>query len=121
MNKRILIVDDSAPIRRLVRSFIETRPGLEVCGEAVDGIDGVEKGRELRPDLIVLDLLMPRMNGLEAAASLQRILPEAPIILFTFHKDAISLSQARDAGVTSIMSKTDLLSTLADEVQRLTA
>src|ERR1700675_1038505 len=106
MRKRVLIVDDSAPVRRLVRAFLETRPGLEVCGEAIDGVDGVEKGRELRPDLIVLDLAMPRMNGLQAAAALQRIVPDAPIILFTFHKDAISLRQARDAGVTSVLSKT---------------
>jgi DNA-binding NarL/FixJ family response regulator len=121
MKKRILIVDDSAPIRRLVRAFIETRPGLEVCGEAVDGVDCVQKSQDLKPDLIVLDFMMPRMNGLEAAAALQQIVPGSPIILFTFHKDAIPSCQARDAGVASVLSKTDPLTTLADEVQRLTA
>jgi DNA-binding NarL/FixJ family response regulator len=121
MNKRILLVDDSAPVRRLVKEFIENRPGLEVCGEAIDGVDGVEKARELRPDLIVLDLVMPRMNGLDAAAALQTIVPNSPIILFTFYKDVISSRIAQNVGITSVLAKTDLLHTLADEVQRLTA
>ena len=55
MPKQILVVDDKAPIRGLVREFIEARPGFEICGEATDGVEGVQKGRELMPDLIVLD------------------------------------------------------------------
>jgi DNA-binding NarL/FixJ family response regulator len=121
MSKRILVVDDNAPIRGLVRRFVESRPGLEVCGEATDGLEGIQKVRELNPDLIVLDFLMPGMNGLQAAVLLHQIVPNAPIILFTFYKDAISSDLAQAAGVASILSKTDQLATLADEVQRLTA
>jgi DNA-binding NarL/FixJ family response regulator len=121
MSKRILVVDDNAPIRGLVRRFVESRPGLEVCGEATDGLEGIQKVRELKPDLIVLDFLMPGMNGLQAAVLLHQIVPKAPIILFTFYKDAISSDLAQAAGVASILSKTDQLATLADEVQRLTA
>jgi DNA-binding NarL/FixJ family response regulator len=121
MSKRILVVDDNAPIRGLVRKFVESRPGLEVCGEATDGLEGIQKVRELKPDLIVLDFLMPGMNGLQAAVLLHQIVPNAPIILFTFYKDAISSDLAQAAGVASILSKTDQLATLADEVQRLTA
>jgi DNA-binding NarL/FixJ family response regulator len=121
MSKRILVVDDNAPIRGLVRRFVESRPGLEVCGEATDGLEGIQKVRELKPDLIVLDFLMPGMNGLQAAVLLHQIVPNAPIILFTFYKDAISKDLAQAAGVASILSKTDQLATLADEVQRLTA
>jgi DNA-binding NarL/FixJ family response regulator len=121
MSKRILVVDDNAPIRGLVRRFVESRPGLEVCGEATDGLEGIQKVRELNPDLIVLDFLMPGMNGLQAAVLLHQIVPKAPIILFTFYKDAISSDLAQAAGVASILSKTDQLATLADEVQRLTA
>ena len=55
MPKRIPVVDDNAPIRGLVREFIEARPGFEICGEATDGAEGIQKGRELKPDLIVLD------------------------------------------------------------------
>ena len=120
MRKRILVVDDNAPIRGLVRQFIEARPGLEICGEAADGVEGVQKGRELKPDLIVLDFLMPRINGLQAALILHEIAPNTPIILFTFYKHAIPGDLAQAAGVSSILSKTDQLSMLADEVQRLT-
>jgi two-component system nitrate/nitrite response regulator NarL len=121
MSKRILVVDDNAPIRGLVREFIEARPGFEICGEATDGVEGVQKGQELKPDLIVLDFLMPRINGLQAALMLHEIVPNTPIILFTFYKDSIPRDLAHAAGVTSILSKTDQLTTLADEIQRLTA
>jgi len=121
MLKRILVVDDNAPIRGLVREFIESRPGFEICGEATDGLEGIEKGRELRPDLIVMDFLMPGINGLQAAVVLHQIVPNTPIILFTFYKDEISEDLAHAAGVASILSKPDQLATLVDEVQRLTA
>jgi DNA-binding NarL/FixJ family response regulator len=120
MPKRILVVDDNAPIRGLVREFIEARPGFEICGEATDGVEGVQKGRELKPDLIVMDFLMPRLNGLQVAALVHVISPNTPIILFTFYKDAVPKDLAQAAGVSSILSKTDQLATLADEVQRLT-
>ena len=121
MSKRILVVDDNFAIRGLVRKIIESRPGLEICGEATDGLEGIEKGRELKPDLIVLDFLMPRINGLQAAAIFHEIVPNTPIILFTFYKDAVPSELARAAGVASILSKTDQITTLGDEVQRLTA
>jgi two-component system nitrate/nitrite response regulator NarL len=120
MHKRILIVDDSELVRGLVREFIESLPGFEVCGEASDGLEGVEKGLELKPDLIVLDFSMPRINGLQAALMLHEIVPETPIILFTVFKDAVLSRLAQNAGVASIVSKTDQLTILADEVQRLT-
>jgi two-component system, NarL family, nitrate/nitrite response regulator NarL len=120
MQKRILIVDDSASTRGLVRAFLESRPDFEVCGEAADGLEGVEKGLELKPDLIVLDYSMPQINGLEAAIILHEVVPNTPIILFTIYKDAIPIHVARAAGVASVVSKTDHLTILADEVQRLT-
>jgi DNA-binding NarL/FixJ family response regulator len=119
MDKSLLIVDDSAPIRRCLRAFVESRSGFTVCGEAVDGVDAVEKARVLRPDLIVLDFSMPRMNGIEAAALLQSFLPSAPIILFTLHKEEVSTRMAHDAGVSSILSKTEQLGVLYKEMQRL--
>jgi DNA-binding NarL/FixJ family response regulator len=63
MPKSILIVDDSAAVRTTARCFLQNQLGLEVCGEAVDGLDALEKARHLKPDLIILDLSMPRMNG----------------------------------------------------------
>ena len=121
MPKRILVVDDYAPIRGLVREIIEARPGFEICGEAADGVEAVQKGRELKPDLIVMDFLMPRINGLQAALILHEITPNTPIILFTFYENAIPRDLAQAAGVASVLSKTDQLATLSDEVERLTA
>lgn len=120
MSKRVLIVDDNTLIRELIRLVIERRPELEVCGEASDGVEGIEKGGELKPDLIVLDFSMPRANGLEAAARLQEVVPNTPIILLTIYKDAIPIPVARAAGVASVLSKTDQLPVLADEIKRLT-
>jgi DNA-binding NarL/FixJ family response regulator len=121
MHKRVLLVDDSAPTRGLVREALESRSGLEVCGEAGDGLEGVEKVLELEPDLVILDLSMPRMNGLQAALVLREIMPETPIILFTVFIDSMISRLAHNAGVASVVSKTDQLTILADEVQRLTA
>jgi two-component system nitrate/nitrite response regulator NarL len=120
MHKRILIVDDSDSIRGLVREFLESQPNFEVCGEAVDGLEGIEKSIELNPDLIVLDYSLPEMNGLQVAVLLHEMVPNTPIILFTFYKDVIPVRMAQASGVTSIISKTDKLSELGDEVLRLT-
>jgi CheY-like chemotaxis protein len=120
MQKRILIVDDSDSTRGLVREFLESRPDFEVCGEAVDGLEGIEKGRELNPDLIVLDYSLPRINGLQVAVILHVLVPNTPIILFTFYKDVIPIRMAHEAGIAAIVSKSDQLTILADEVQRLT-
>ena len=120
MQTRILLADDSAMTRGLVRAFLESRPDFEVCGEARDGEEAIKKGGELEPDLVVLDLAMPRIDGLQAAKILREVLPRTPIILFTFYKDAMPIHVAQAAGVSSVVSKTDQLTTLADEVRRLT-
>ena len=103
-----------------MREFLQSRPDFEVCGEAVDGIEGIEKGRQLIPDLIVLDYSLPGINGLQVAAMLREVVPTAAIILFTFYKDAISPAMAHASGVASVISKGDQLTALADEVHRLT-
>src|SRR3982074_1635567 len=82
---KFLIADDSETIRSVLRTFLESREGFEVCGEAVDGVDVIEKAKELHPDLIILDLAMPRMNGAAAASVLKRRMPRTPIILFTIY------------------------------------
>jgi DNA-binding NarL/FixJ family response regulator len=120
MQKRILIVDDNALVRGLVRTFLESRCDLKVCGEAADGVEGVEKSAELKPDLIVLDFAMPRINGLQAALMLHAVVPATPIISFTMYKDQVMARLAHNAGVSSVISKMEQLTILADEVQRLT-
>jgi DNA-binding NarL/FixJ family response regulator len=105
--KCILIVDDNEAIRTATRHFLESQPGFEVCGEAVDGIDALEKARHFSPDLIILDLEMPRMNGLQAARELRAMRVRAPIILFTIYADAVPPQDALAAGVDAVVSKTN--------------
>jgi DNA-binding NarL/FixJ family response regulator len=119
MSHGILIIDDSPLIRTMVRLWLESNHRFEVCGEASDGAEGIEKALQLKPDLIVLDLSMPGMNGLQAATALQSAMPEVPIILFTLYADSELANRARDVGVRSVLSKMDQMSELCEEVERL--
>jgi DNA-binding NarL/FixJ family response regulator len=104
VHSSILIVDDNALIRKAVRLGFEERNEFLICGEAVDGNDAIQKARQLKPDLIILDFSMPVMNGLEAAAVLSREMPEVPLILFTIHT-VVTASEARFAGISAIVPK----------------
>ena len=105
MRKSVLLVDDDPDIRTVIRWHVESQAGLEVCGEASDGMEAVDKALDLSPDLIVMDLVMPRMNGLEAARELTHKAPHVPIIMFTADESAVSESDAIQAGIWAIVSK----------------
>jgi CheY-like chemotaxis protein len=108
MTKSILVADDSEQVRKYVSKLLRTNPDFQVCGEAVNGMEAVAKARELQPDLVILDLGMPVMNGLEAARELKNILPVVPIILFTLHGSMISDEQAARSGVDLVVAKSDI-------------
>jgi two-component system, chemotaxis family, chemotaxis protein CheY len=118
MPKNILVVDDNASIRFLIRSLLENT-GYTVCGEAEDGADAIEKAKQLKPDLICLDLSMPRMNGAEAASVLKRLMPGVPIILFTMHDDSLGQSLARAVGVDKVLGKPDGITRLTESIAEL--
>ncbi len=105
---RVLLVDDSAAARRIVRVLLEDNTGFEVCGEAENGREGIEKAQELRPDLIVMDLSMPVMNGMDATRAIRRIMPNVPILLLSGHSDLLTLNEARSVGISVVLSKTDM-------------
>ena len=106
MSVRILIADDDAAIRRLLRRVIETHADWTVCADARDGLEAVDKAAELRPDVVVLDLAMPDMNGLQAAREISRQDPEIPMLLLTVQQVSKELtSQARNAGFRGALSK----------------
>jgi DNA-binding NarL/FixJ family response regulator len=108
MPKRILIADDNEDIRRVTRWFLESRMTCEVCGEAVNGFDAIEKARTLRPNLILLDYSMPVMNGIEAGAVLRAILPEVPVILFTNQDTRAIEPAAISVGIRAVVPKTEI-------------
>ena len=107
VTKNILLVDDSELIRLATRHFLESQPGFKVCGEAVDGIDALEKASHLNPDLIILDIAMPRMNGLQTARELRARMYRVPIILFTWYADAVQPEDAAAAGISAVISKSN--------------
>ena len=117
MAKTILIADDSASVRLSVRLLLQGRHRELVVREAVDGVDAIEKAKKSRPDLILLDLAMPRLNGAEAAAVLKNEMPQTPVILFTLtelHVD--NLCAAIDV---DFISKADGVSKLLERVDAL--
>ena len=119
MPECILIVDDDPNIRKHTRDFFKRQTQYSVCGEAVDGLDAIEKARQLHPDLIILDMSMPRMNGLQAARILRQMMRDVPIILFTLHASAIVLSEVQAVGVSSVVSKSHGFDGLRKQVESL--
>jgi DNA-binding NarL/FixJ family response regulator len=107
VSKSILIVDDSENIRQITRLFLESQTDLHVCGEAVDGVDAIEKAKVLKPDLILLDLAMPRLNGVEAAMVLKAMMPQVPIVMFTLYKKSLGTTLTSAIGIDAVLSKPD--------------
>jgi DNA-binding NarL/FixJ family response regulator len=116
---RILIVDDNAVIRRALRNIIEFNDGWAVCGEAVDGRDAIEKAQALCPDLIVLDVSMPVLNGLGAARILHQIMPTVPVILCSLHAGDVLQREATAAGVQTVVSKAENMQILITKAKEL--
>jgi DNA-binding NarL/FixJ family response regulator len=104
--RRILVIDDGDSVRNIIRIFLE-RDGFEVCGEAADGVEAIEQAKKLKPDLIVLDLAMPRMNGAEAASILSSTMPDVPIVLLTLYMNVLGPSLASAIGVKAVIDKTE--------------
>jgi DNA-binding NarL/FixJ family response regulator len=105
MALRILIIDDSSDVRYVMRKLFESETGWLVCGEASNGKEGVEMAERVHPNLIILDLSMPVMNGLEAAKILNRSMPSVPLIMFTSFQTEVLREQASAAGISKIILK----------------
>jgi CheY-like chemotaxis protein len=115
----ILLVDDREFERFTIRAAIEGLTGFRVCGEASNGAEAIEKATELKPDLIVMDLAMPVMDGLEASTVLKNALPEVPIVLLTLYADQLQKTQPATAGVATVLSKADGLAPLLACLDRM--
>jgi PAS domain S-box-containing protein len=102
---RILIADDHEFVRRGVRALLQSRPGWTVCGEAVDGRDAVKKAEQLKPDVVVMDVSMPNLNGLEAMREVLRILPKTRVLLLSQHTSPGMMKEALHAGAQGFIVK----------------
>ena len=119
--KNILIVEDSQFERTVIRAAVEGLTNFHVCGEASNGVEAIAKARELRPDLVIMDLAMPQMNGVEAATVLKNTLPKVPVVLFTLYAEQIREAISPALGVTIILSKADGLAPLLECLEKLLA
>src|SRR6266566_843598 len=112
MNMRILIADDHELVRRGLRSLLASRTGWNVCGEAKDGLEAVEKAKQLHPDVVLLDITMPEMNGLDAARLIRKDDPTMEIVILSQHDPHEMSSRAIEAGARDYISKSDVASGL---------
>jgi two-component system, NarL family, response regulator EvgA len=111
--RKILIVDDQPAVLKVLRTSLECH-GYIVCGEADNGIDAIGRAVATRPDLVILDVAMPGLNGLEVASILQRLLPHVPMILHTIYGDHVGKAFGAVFGIRAIVAKTDGINKLID-------
>ena len=117
---RILIVDDHQIVRQGIRTLLEkSRPAWEICGEASDGSEALVKARTLQPELILLDVSMPGMNGLEVARRLRKEVPQAKIIVMSQHDPVHLLPGVMAAGGDACLDKSRLAADLVETIKKL--
>lgn len=106
-NVRVLIVDDQRFMRAALRRLLEVQPFFKVCGEADNGYEAVQKAFELKPQVIVMDINMPGMDGLEATRQIHKTIPETEVVIFTQHELVQAARAAEDAGALGCVSKSE--------------
>jgi DNA-binding NarL/FixJ family response regulator len=104
---RILVADDHEIVRQGLRALLEAQPGWQVVAEAVDGRDAVDKAKRARPDVVVLDVSMPNLNGLEAARQIRRALPQTEVLVLTMHDSEQLVREVLEAGARGYVLKSD--------------
>jgi DNA-binding NarL/FixJ family response regulator len=111
---RILIVDDHDALRKAIRNLLESV--FEICGEATNGMEAVEKAAELKPDVVVLNILMPVMDGFETARTIRTVSPRSRIVILSSHTDKRLLEEARNVGAVCYVPKSEAGRELVDAV-----
>jgi len=119
MAATILIADDNAQFRALLRGIVAQEPDLHVVGEAEDGAEAIRLAQELQPDIVLLDLVMPRVNGLEALRRIKAERPETKVIIVTVHDEDAYRQAAEDGGADAFLLKKTLVTDLLPTIQRL--
>ncbi|HXM10195.1 MAG TPA: response regulator transcription factor [Terriglobales bacterium] len=117
--RTILIADDSGMVRAKIRQALERETDFQICGEANDGVEAVAKAKELTPDLILLDVKMPRLNGLEAAGILRQAQPGIRIMMVTMYAEELNKKLTSRFGVDAVFSKSEGVTKLIERVENL--
>ncbi len=118
-NLRILIADDHDLMRRGVKSLLQSHPGWEVCAEAHTGREAVSKAEEMKPDVVIMDISMPELNGIEAARRVRKVAPNAEVLILSVHYSDQLIREILDAGVRGYMIKSDSDGDLVAAVETL--
>jgi DNA-binding NarL/FixJ family response regulator len=122
MTTRILIVDDHEIVREGLRSHLaKSRPDWDICGEATDGVQAIAFTQELKPDLVILDITMPRMSGLEASSRMRKLGLTVPVLIFTTHDSERLATEVRDAGAQGYVMKSQAVRYLLQAVDTILA
>jgi DNA-binding NarL/FixJ family response regulator len=116
---RILIADDHEAVRKGVCAILSAREDVEICGEAENGKEAIEKARALKPDLVILDITMPVLSGFEAAREIRKTLPQVPILILSMHESNQLIEEAKKMGVQGYVTKTQVGGTLLRAVDAL--
>jgi DNA-binding NarL/FixJ family response regulator len=116
---RVLVADDHESVRKGVCVILGTRGDIEVCGEAANGREAIDKAQEVKPDLIIMDITMPVLNGIDAAEALRKTMPHVPILFLSMHQSRQIISEAKRVGVQGYVKKSDAADTLLNAVDAL--
>jgi DNA-binding NarL/FixJ family response regulator len=119
VNPRILVVDNHASVRAGIRTFLEANTNFTVCGEAEDGVGAIEQAKLLRPDVVILDLSLPKLNGTEVASVLKGGWPRVKVVAFSMYADELGRAVRVATRIDAVLSKSAGLKTLVEIIQRL--
>jgi two-component system response regulator NreC len=114
---RILIADDHPIIRKHVRRILEEQPSFSVCGEAYDGVEAIEEAQRLKPDVVVLNVSMPILNGLDAGRKIKTVLPETAIVILSSNADRHFIEEAKKIGARAYVAKSKAAEALVTAIE----